>query len=64
MRGSPAEADSICWERVVSMRLTNSDGGSKVTPSLSVSSDGRRSGRQERTSGLARSLPGTWTILR
>ena len=38
--------------------------GRRVTPSLSSSDWGRRSGRRERASGPARSLPGTWTIFR
>ena len=40
------------------------DGGSRVTPSLSRSEEGRRSGQQESVSGPARSLPGTWIIFR
>ena len=51
-------------ERAVSMMLTKREGGSKVTPSLSASSGGRRSGRRERASGPANSFPGTWIILR
>jgi len=45
-------------ERAVSMMRTKRDGGSKVTPSLSRSEGGRRSGRQESASGPARSFPG------
>ena len=44
MRGSLAEAEQMCWERVVSMRLTKRDVGSKVTPTFSRSSEGRRLG--------------------
>ena len=44
-RGSPEEANSMHWERAVSMMLIKRDGGSKVTPSLSAVSEGRRSGQ-------------------
>ena len=54
----------MCWDKAVSIRLTKREGGSKVTPVLSSLSVGRRSGRRERVSGLASSLPGTWIILR
>jgi len=46
------------------MMRTKRDGGSRVTPSLSRSEEGRRSGRQESASGPARSFPGTWIIFR
>jgi hypothetical protein len=41
------------------MTLTNNEGGRRVTPSLSRLEVGRRSGRRERASGPAKSLPGT-----
>ena len=46
------------------MRLIKREGGSKVTPALSSSLEGRRLGHQERASGPAGSLPGTWIIFR
>jgi hypothetical protein len=46
------------WESTTSMTLMNSEGGRRVIPLLSRSEVGRRSGRWERTSGLAKSLPG------
>ena len=59
MRGSSAELDWIWSERAVLMMQTNREGGRRVTPSLSRSEEGRRSGRRESASGPARSLPGT-----
>ena len=50
-------------ERVASVTQTNIEGGSRVMPLLSSSGE-RRSGHVERASGVKRSLPGTWTILR
>ena len=46
------------------MRLTKREGGSRVTPSSSMEDGGRRSGKWEKASGPASSLPGTWSILR
>jgi len=46
-------------ERAVSMMRTKREGGSRVTPSLSRSDEGRRSGRRESASGPARSFLGT-----
>jgi hypothetical protein len=58
-RGLPMEADLMQWESATSMMLMNNEGGRRLTPSLSRSEVGRRSGWWERASGLARSLPGT-----
>ena len=44
IRGSLAEADSMHWDRAVSMRLIKRDGGSRVTPKLSSFSEERRAG--------------------
>ena len=41
------------------MMLTKSDGGRRVTSSLSSSEWDRRLGQWERASGLAKSFPGT-----
>jgi len=59
MRGLSAEDDWIRSVRAVSIIRTKSDGGSKVTPSLSRSEAGRRSGRRDKASGPASSFLGT-----
>ena len=43
----------------MSIKLTNREGGRRVTPVLSESSMGSRSGRRERALGPARSFLGT-----
>jgi len=64
MRGLSMEADCTQSKRVVSMMWIKREGGSKVTPSLSESEEGMRSGRWERASGPASNFPGTWIIFR
>jgi len=58
MRGSSAEDDWIFSVRAVSIIWTKRDGGSKVTPSLSRSEVGRRSGRRDKASGPVSSFLG------
>ena len=59
-RGSEEEEEAMQDDRVKSMIWTKREGGRRVTSSLSESVGGRRSGRQESTSGLVSWEPGTW----
>ena len=46
------------------MRVTNTEGGRRVTSSLSSSVFGIRSGHLDRASGVLSSFPGTWINFR
>ena len=56
-RGSFSEDFTIFSLRSVSMRFTNREWGRRVTPSLSLSIFGIRSGRQDNASGAQSLLP-------
>ena len=52
------------WKSDVSMRLTKSEGGRRVTPSFSGVVEGRRSGWWKWASGPGSWDPGMWMMMR
>ena len=63
-KGSFSEDLTIFSLRSVSMRFTNREWGRRVTPSLSLSIFGIRSGHRDGVSGAQSLLPGTCMSLR
>ena len=62
--GLETEEAASLREREELMSLTKRESGRRVMEELLLSSAGRRSGWQERVSGVERRQPGTWIILR